>query len=143
MSADEHDTVTADVAAVKTEIIGIKSWMHDIAESVRGLATQIQARQQTNWGLVVAILTLLIGAIGYARIVVQLEIANSTISLITQQAETRANLNQVETEFREMDNIRNVQTASQQRTNSLLWKQAFGVDYPQEVYYPELGSTQK
>lgn len=51
-------------------------------------------------------------------------------------------MDEVETQFRALDEFRNINLASQMRYNALLWKQTYGSDFPNAVYFPQI-SRQK
>lgn len=47
-------------------------------------------------------------------------------------------LQEIETQFKAADDFRNINLAQQSRVNALMWRQAYGVDFPQELYYPAI-----
>lgn len=141
MSADEHDTITADIASLKAEVGSIKGWMADMSGSLNKLASKIEDRQKTNWGVIVAFLTLILMSMGYARIVMQLEIANLTGPMVTQIEKEKEDLREVDMQFRAVDQIHNLNAASQMRVNALLWNKVYNQTFPPDIYFPQMNSS--
>lgn len=51
----------------------------------------------------------------------------------------RSDLREVETQFRASDQVRNLTHANDLRVQAMLWKKAFGADFPLDnAYYPEI-----
>lgn len=61
----------------------------------------------------------------------------ATVELL--RSHTRLKLEEVETQFRASDVVRNEQLQSQERTNALLWLRVYGEGYPMRDYWPEIG----
>jgi hypothetical protein len=60
------------------------------------------------------------------------------LTMYVKVNELEVKLQEVETQFRAMDEFRNINLAGQMRFNSLLWQKAYGQSFPQEVYFPSI-----
>jgi hypothetical protein len=76
--------------------------------------------------------------------VIALEKLQEKYDVVLQQAasdhsERLANEREIETQFRASDEARNVQFATQQRMDALLWEKVFSNRYPSDaIYYPHI-----
>lgn len=139
------------VAVLRTDVDSLIQEFRSFAKEMRDMSL---TSRQTNWGTIIAACSLvitLVGAIGYAIIspikteiegngkvaTLQREIADLKIQ--NAQELNNARFVEIETQFRAADQSRNVQFATQQRIDAILWEKTFGTRYPSDaVYYPNI-----
>lgn len=57
------------------------------------------------------------------------------------RTDTKLRMEELETQFRALDTIRNLEFQQQERLNALIWERAFGERFPDRDYWPEVGKA--
>ena len=63
---------------------------------------------------------------------------SAVITLYMKISALESKIEEIETQFRAVDEFRNVNLAGQMRFNALLWQKAYGETFPSEVYFPTI-----
>lgn len=154
-------------AVMQADVTGIKAGQVEQNAKLDSVLSRMSNQGKPNWAVIFGACGIFVPIITALWIVIKLQtdatiaplVAKSSSSetdraylnqktdtngsriaeLNAKQAAHEAALTEIESQFRALENYQNLMRADQIRTNALLWKKAFGDEYPSgAAFYPSI-----